>query len=471
MSDKYINFIDDSKLQRILKNTESSPSERIDEILKKALELKGLEIEEVAVLLNIQKQEEKEKLYATALKVKQEIYGNRLVLFAPLYISNFCSNNCLYCGFRSDNKSIRRSALSIEDIKDETISILEQGHKRILMLMGEHHKGCSLEYFMEAIQAAYSVKDSKGSSIRRINVEISPLTEEEFQKFSTVQIGTYTVFQETYHQETYKTMHPGNGMKSDYFWRLNTMDRALQNGMHDVGIGALFGLYDYRYEVLGLVEHSKHLEREYKIGPHTISIPRIKEANNAPMSQDIPYKVSDEDFKKLVAILRLAVPYTGMILSTRESAELRTELFSYGISQISAGSRTSLGGYKQALSGLIEEDDGQFHLNDCRSSGEVIHDVIKQGYVPSFCTGCYRLGRVGQDFMDQAKPGLIKLNCLPNALTTLKEFLIDYADADTKKIGDELIERELQEIPNDSRRAKTIEFLDKIEGGERDLYF
>jgi 2-iminoacetate synthase len=247
------------------------------------------------------------------------------------------------------------------------------------------------------------------------------------------------------------------------------MDRALSNGMHDVGIGALFGLYDYKFEVLGLMQHSYHLEKEYGVGPHTISIPRIRPANNAPASKNIPYPVSNRDFKKLVAVIRCSVPYTGMILSTREPADLRDDLFKLGVTQISAGSKTNIGGYKQALSGEIEP--GQFDLNDCRTSGEVIQDVIRQGYVPSFCTGCYRVGRVGEDFMDLAKPGLIKLNCLPNALTTLKEYLVDYADEETKLLGEELIQKQLDEIPAESRKQKTIEFLEKIENGERDLYF
>ncbi|MGA2296020.1 MAG: [FeFe] hydrogenase H-cluster radical SAM maturase HydG, partial [FCB group bacterium] len=308
---------------------------------------------------------------------------------------------------------------------------------------------------------------SKGSNIRRINVEIAPLYDEEFQQLKEANIGTYTVFQETYHRETYKKMHP-TGMKADYDWRLTTMDRALSNGMHDVGIGALFGLYDYRFEVLAMIQHSRHLDKKYNVGPHTISIPRIQPAKNAPASNDIPYRVLDEEFKKLVAVIRCSVPYTGMILSTRESSELRTELFKIGISQISAGSKTSPGGYKQALSD--ELFDGQFSLNDCRTSGEIIKDVIEQGFVPSFCTACYRLGRVGEDFMDQAKPGLIKLFCQPNALTTLKEYLIDYADKETQELGNEVIHNELLTIPSDKIQHKTKEFLNRIEKGERDLY-
>jgi 2-iminoacetate synthase len=461
-------IIDEDLINEILHDSKSPNAELVDSILNKALLLNGLELHETATLLNIEDDEQLEKLFAAALKAKQEIYGNRLVLFAPLYISNYCSNNCLYCGFRAENKDIIRTTLNLDDIKEETISILEQGHKRILLLMGEHIKHSTIDFLIDAIKAIYSVKDSKGNSIRRINVEIAPLHDDEFKRLNEVPLGTYTVFQETYHRETYKKMHP-SGPKADYDFRIETMDRALANGMHDVGIGALFGLYDYRFEVLGLIQHAKHLDKKFNVGPHTISIPRIYHAQNAPYSEDIPHKVTDRDFKKLVAVIRLSVPYTGMILSTREPVELRTEIFALGISQLSAGSRTNPGGYKQAFN--ESADSGQFSLNDCRSSGEVIQDLIKHNYIPSFCTACYRLGRIGEDFMDLAKPGLIKLNCQPNALMTLKEYLVDYADDETIKAGNELIERELNEIPNEARKQKTIENLNDIENGVRDIYF
>jgi 2-iminoacetate synthase len=461
-------FIDEKKITELISKKENPTEAEIKSILDKALLLKGLDLEEVATLINIKDKVQLEMLFKTALKIKESIYGNRLVLFAPLYVSNYCSNNCLYCGFRTDNKDMKRKCLSLDEIKEETRLILEQGHKRILMLMGEHPNLCSYEYFLEAIEAAYSVKDSKGSFIRRINIEIAPLTEDEFKKLSSVKIGTYTVFQETYHKGTYDKMHP-EGKKSDYLWRLTTMDRALSNGLNDIGIGALFGLYDYRFEVLALIEHAKHLDKKFGVGPHTISIPRMEPAQNAPASIDVPFPVSDEDFKKLVAVLRCAIPYTGMILSTRESPEMRKEIFDLGVSQISAGSKTNPGGYKEAI--INPEDEEQFSLSDTRSTGEIISSVIKQGFVPSFCTGCYRLGRVGQDFMDLAKPGLIKLHCLPNALTTLKEYLVDYADSETKKLGEELIAKELDNIPDQKRKEKTVEFLRRIEKGERDLYF
>ncbi|HPI20269.1 MAG TPA: [FeFe] hydrogenase H-cluster radical SAM maturase HydG [Candidatus Kapabacteria bacterium] len=463
-----IDIINEEKIHSILEKKQNPDSKEVRDVLNKAKELHGLTLEEIATLLTIENQDLLEELYGTALYIKREIYGNRLVLFAPLYVSNYCSNNCLYCGFRADNKEIARRSLSLDDIKEETLAILEQGHKRVLMLMGENHKDCTFDYFLEAIDAVYSVKDSKNSSIRRINIEIAPLTDEEFHKLKNVKIGTYTVFQETYHRETYKKMHP-SGKKSDYDWRIETMDRALANGMHDVGIGTLFGLYDYKFEVLAMIEHAKHLDEKFNVGPHTISIPRVNPAKNAPASLEIPYKVNDEEFKKLVAVIRCAVPYTGMILSTREPISLRTKLFDLGVSQISAGSRTNPGGYKQAFA-IDPDDEGQFHLNDSRSSGEVIKDVLQHGFIPSFCTACYRLGRVGEDFMDQAKPGLIKLFCQPNGMTTLKEYLVDYADEETIAIGNALIEKELATIPNEKVREKTKDFLKRIEKGERDLY-
>ena len=387
-----------------------------------------------------------------------------MVIFAPLYISNICSNNCLYCGFRRDNKDLKRHALSIDEIKEAVRIILSQGHKRILMLMGDAPNGCSFEYFLESIEAAYSVKDDLGSSIRRINVEVPPLNAEEFKKLSKANIGTYTVFQETYNPDVYAQMHPAPGAKSDYFKRLYTMDDALAAGLNDVGIGALFGLYDYRFEVLGLLEHAAHLKKKFGVGPHTISVQRIEPASGAPLTNKIPAPVSYSEFMKIVAVIRCAVPYTGIILSTRETPELRDKVFSLGVSQISAGSKTGPGGYSE------DEEIGQFSLNDTRSSGEIIAKVIKEGHIPSFCTGCYRMGRVGADFMELAEPGLIKQFCLPNALLTLKEYLIDYADEDTAREGNALIKKELASMPS-SLKKKTADFLKQIESGERDIYF
>lgn len=459
-------FINETAINSLINETAPSDGD-VRRILSKAAALSGLSIEETAALLNITRGDHIDLLFNTALGVKEQIYGRRMVLFAPLYVSNFCTNNCLYCGFRTDNKNIPRRRLSIDEVKNEVKLILEQGHKRILMLMGEDSICSSFDYFLETIDAAYSVRDSKGSSIRRINAEIAPLTDNEFKKLSSKRIGTYTVFQETYHRETYDKMHP-SGKKKDFAWRLYVMDRALKNGVHDVGIGALFGLYDWRFETLALLSHSQHLVDEFKIGPHTISIPRIEYAENAPCAEVVPSPVSDADFMKLVAVLRCAVPYTGIILSTRESAQMRTKLMNLGVSQMSAGSRTDLGGYSADDSA---RGSGQFSLNDTRGTGEIIKSVLEHGFIPSFCTGCYRKRRVGADFMDIAKPGLIKMHCQPNALLTLKEYLVDYADHDIKTIGNKLIEKELALIPNDERRNATVKNLKRIEGGERDIYF
>lgn len=458
-------FIDEAVINSLLQNGSKPSNADVQNILQKAKELKGLSPEDAAILLNIDDEEQLKMLFSTAFEIKQAIYGNRIVLFAPLYVSNYCSNNCLYCGFRIDNKDIERKCLTIDEVKDEVKLLLEQGHKRILMLMGEHPAESSFDYFLKCVEAAYSVIDSKGSSIRRINIEVAPLTPEEFHRLNGMQIGTYIVFQETYHRGTYDRIHP-SGKKRDYLWRLNVMDRALENGMHDVGIGALFGLYDYRFETLGLLMHAKHLDEKFGVGPHTISVPRIEYAKNAPCAETVPYPVSDRDFKKIVAILRCSVPYTGIILSTRENAAMRTELMHLGVSQISAGSRTDPGGYSKD-----DHSSEQFSLNDMRSTGEVISSVIEEGFVPSFCTGCYRRGRVGKDFMEMAKPGLIKLHCQPNALLTLKEYLVDYADSKTLALGEEMIKRELETIPDKARRKATEENLKKIEDGARDIYF
>lgn len=462
------NFIDEEKLLSLLHESKEPDKKTLQRILKKALLLKGLDLAEAAALLNINAQDDLAILYKTALQVKESIYGNRLVFFAPLYVSNHCANNCLYCGFRRDNTELVRVCLTQLQLIDEVKMLLKQGHKRLLMLMGEHHGECSFDYFLESIKTVYGVKDDKGNSIKRINVEIAPLTNTEFALLAEAEIGTYTVFQETYHQETYSKAHP-NGKKSDYLWRLTTMDRALANGLHDVGIGALFGLYDFKFETLALLMHAEHLDRTFGVGPHTISVPRIEPADNAPLSQNIPNKVSDDDFKKLIAVLRCSVPYTGIILSTRESAEFRDEVFRIGVSQISAGSRTGPGGYHSSAR-HSKKAPGQFSVNDTRTISQVLHSVMKSGFSPSFCTACYRTGRVGKDFMDMAKPGLIQQNCLPNSLLTLKEYLLDYADEPTRKMGESVIEREIAKIPNERRKKQTLEYLSRIEQGERDLF-
>ncbi|MFA6472199.1 MAG: [FeFe] hydrogenase H-cluster radical SAM maturase HydG [Candidatus Latescibacterota bacterium] len=459
-------IIFEDEIQNLIKKTEHPEKERVRNILAKALELKGLDLEESACLLNIQDESLLEELFHTALRVKQQIYGNRLVLFAPLYVSNYCSNNCLYCGFRKDNHDMKRTVLSIDEIKEEVKIILSQGHKRILMLMGEHPNKCAFDFFLESVQAAYSVQSGK-SSIRRINVEIAPLTYDQFKELKKIKIGTYTVFQETYHQETYKKMHP-SGIKADYWWRLTAMDRAQQSGIDDVGIGALFGLYDYRFEVLAMFQHARHLDKTYGAGPHTISVPRLEPAQNAPVALNPPYPVSDTDFKKIVAAIRVSVPYTGMILSTRETAELRKELLNLGVSQISAGSRTDPGGYDKDSSERFRE--AQFNLGDTRTLDEVIYDISTKGHIPSFCTACYRLGRTGKDFMELAKPGLIQKYCRTNAIMTFKEYLVDYASPQTKESGETIISQLINETDNSGTKRILNNRLKRIENGERDLY-
>ncbi|NPU85730.1 MAG: [FeFe] hydrogenase H-cluster radical SAM maturase HydG [Syntrophaceae bacterium] len=460
-------FIDDGKIERLLDESKNPSRRRVEELIEKAKKLQGLTPEETAVLLQTEDPELLAEIGRTARQIKRDIYGNRLVLFAPLYIANFCSNNCLYCGFRKDNKDLKRVALSLEQIASE-VSVLErEGHKRLLMLCGEHPGRSSLDYFVEAIETAYSVKTEKGGEIRRINVEIAPLEVEEFRRLKAAKIGTYVLFQETYHHGTYRRMHP-SGPKKDYVRRLTAMHRAQEGGIDDVGIGALFGLYDYKFEVLGLLFHALQLERDCGVGPHTISIPRLEPALNAPAAIKPPHPVSDEEFKKLVAVIRMAVPYTGMILSTRETAALRSEVFDLGISQISAGSRTNPGGYREDSSEGFRA--AQFNLGDTRTLDEVILDISTHGHIPSFCTACYRLGRTGADFMDLAKPGLIQKFCRTNAILTYKEYLQDYASPETKAVGDALIDRLLAETKSSRQRENLEKRLRKIEEGQRDLY-
>jgi 2-iminoacetate synthase len=460
-------FINDEAIQGTLEKAKNPSRERVEEIISKAKELKGLSLDEVAVLLQTEDPELIAEIHRTARHIKRSIYGNRLVLFAPLYISNYCSNNCLYCGFRKDNKELRRTSLTIDEIVEEVKILEQEGHKRLLMLYGEVKGKKPFDYFLDAIAAAYATTTPHGGEIRRINVEIAPMSVEDFKRLKAANIGTYVLFQETYHHPTYTVMHP-SGPKKDYPWRLTAMNRAMEADIDDVGIGALFGLYDYKFEVLGLLSHAQHLEQEFGVGPHTISIPRLEPALNAPMAIKPPRPVTDDEFKKLVAILRMAVPYTGMILSTRETAELRGEVFDLGISQISAGSRTNPGGYHEKEGNAFNA--AQFNLGDTRSLDEVILDISSKGHIPSFCTACYRLGRVGADFMDLAKPGLIQKFCRTNAILTYKEYLLDYASEETRHEGEKLIAQLVEETPDERTRQILIDRLKRVEDGEHDLY-
>jgi 2-iminoacetate synthase len=457
-------FINEEEIKDHLEAAARSEVSRAREVIAKARELKGLEGAEVAALLQCNDPGVLEEIFHTAREVKEAIYGNRLVLFAPLYISNLCQNDCQYCAFRVGNKSIRRRVLTQGEIAEEVRHLVRSGHKRILLVAGEAYPEDGFDYVLNSIETAYEVREGRGE-IRRVNVEIAPLTVEQFRRLKDSKIGTYVLFQETYHLPTYKKMHL-TGPKADYHWRLNAMGRAFAGGIDDVGIGVLFGLYDFRFEVLALLQHIRNLEKVYGIGPHTISVPRLEPADGSIVASCPPYPVSDEDLKKIVAILRLAVPYTGIIMSTRETAKMRAETFALGVSQISAGSRTNPGGYTEE-----EQAGAQFQLGDHRSLDEVISDLIGMGYMPSFCTACYRKGRTGHDFMDLAKPGLIKHFCLPNAIMTFQEYLEDYASPETRKTGLALIEKNLEDIPSSSRRMETESRLVKIEQGKRDLYF
>ncbi|GAB6270960.1 thiamine biosynthesis protein ThiH [Smithella sp. F21] len=460
-------FINDLHIENLLDQAKNPDPLRVREIIDKALELKGLAPEETAALLQTEDASLVEAILQAAHKIKQDIYGNRLVLFAPLYIANHCANNCLYCGFRRDNKELQRVALTMDQIKNEVRVLEREGHKRLLMLSGEHPTRSSLSYFMEAIETAYQTKTEKGGEIRRINVEIAPLEVDEYRELRKTGIGTCVLFQETYHHATYKAMHQ-SGPKKDFARRLTAMHRAQEGGINDVGIGALFGLYDYKYEVLGLLLHAMQLEKDCGVGPHTISVPRLEPAFNAPTAIKPPHPVSDSDFKKLVAVIRMSVPYTGMILSTRENPALRSEVFAYGISQISAGSRTNPGGYQDDTSDRFRA--AQFNLGDTRTLDEVILDISRHGHIPSFCTACYRLGRTGKDFMDLAKPGLIQKFCQTNALFTFKEYLMDYAGLQTRQAGEKLIADTLAKFYRTKRKHMAVTRLQQIEDGARDVY-
>ena len=457
-------FINEQKIWDILETNKNADFSRINEVLSKAREMKGLNLEEVAVLTGISDPEMLAELFNTANEVKETIYGKRLVLFAPLYISNLCANECLYCAFRATNKSIVRNSLSQEHIAREVKVLINQGHKRILMVAGESYPNQGFQYILDSIKTIYSVKSDHGE-IRRVNVNIAPLQTEEFRKLKNAGIGTYQIFQETYHRETYSKVHVG-GKKRDYNWRVWSLHRAMEAGIDDVGIGVLFGLFDYRFEILAMMQHIFELEEKFGVGPHTISVPRLEPATNSDIASHPPFPVSDIDFRKIVAIIRLAVPYTGIIMSTRETAKMRRETFALGVSQISAGSRTNPGGYEEET-----EDDpsGQFSLGDHRPLDEVIRDVASMGYIPSFCTACYRLGRTGHDFMDLAKPGDIKLHCAPNALSSFKEYLQNFAKPETAEIGNKLIAETIAGMSGIAKQ-RAEKLVKRVEAGKDDVY-
>jgi 2-iminoacetate synthase len=460
-----IKVFDEGLIQQQLAAGYGRSKEEILAIVAKAREGKGIEPQETALLLQVEDPELIEEFFQAAREIKLKIYGKRLVLFAPLYLSNFCVNNCQYCGFRRDNRLIRRKRLSLGEIQEQVQELENWGHKRLLLECGESSLA-DMDYVEEAIATVYATKNGKGE-IRRVNINIAATTVDNYRRLKATKIGTYQLFQETYHRPTYETLH--EGPKKDYARQIFAPDRAQEAGIDDVGLGVLFGLYDYKFEVLGLIYHARHLEDRFGVGPHTISVPRWRPAKGVEFRPH--YQVGDESFKKIVAILRLAVPYTGLIISTRESVAMRTEAFSLGISQTSAGSRTAPGAYGRngGDSGRIESE--QFRVADQRLPEEVIRSICQLGYLPSFCTSCYRRGRTGKDFMDQAKPGVIQELCAPNALLTFQEYLLDYASEETQKLGENSLSCHLKEIPNQRMREETAKRLLEIAGGKRDLFF
>lgn len=457
-------FIDEDLINKTLEQGRNKRTDEIERIIEKGRQAKGITIEEAAALLNNTNPQIEEKLFAAAQEIKEKIYGKRIVTFAPLYVSSYCVNRCTYCGYKCTS-NIKRRKLTDEEIRDEVRLIENMGHKRIALEAGEDDKNCPIEYILHAMDVIYKTHEDNGA-IRRINVNIAATTVENYRRLKDAGIGTYILFQETYHRETYKRMHPA-GPKSSYDYHTTAMDRAMEGGIDDVGMGVLFGLYDYRFEVLGLLFQAKHLEDRFGVGPHTLSVPRLRPAQDVTL-EDYPYLVSDEDFKRIVAILRLAVPYTGIILSTREEQNFREEVIKLGVSQVSAGSSTGVGGYRAQEEGM---DKSQFEVADHRSTDEIIKSLCLQGYLPSFCTACYRAGRTGDRFMEFAKSGKIHNLCYPNAMMTFKEYLEDYADDELKEIGNRTIEKNLGNIPDDKMRRETQDRLQRIEKGERDLFF
>lgn len=455
--------IDDVLIHDTLLFHSAPDASEVREVLAKAAEMIGLDLKDVAVLMAIEEPELLDALFNTAQRVKETIYGKRLVLFAPLYVSNLCKNECTYCAFRVKNTELKRRVLTQDEIANEVRILIEQGHKRVLLVSGESYPQEGFQYILDTIDTVYKTKSGPGE-IRRVNVNVAPLSVEQFRQLKAKGIGTYQIFQETYHRETYQNVHLG-GKKRDFDWRITAMDRAMEAGIDDVGIGVLFGLYDWKFETLAMLQHIQHLEKKFGVGPHTISVPRIEPASGSAITNRPPYPVTDVDFKKLVAILRLTVPYTGIIMSTRETPEMRRATFALGVSQISAGSRTNPGGYDEAE----EYDASQFSLGDHRTLDEVIRDVASLGYIPSFCTGCYRLGRTGADFMDLAKPGDIKNHCDPNAMSTFQEYLLDYASKETREIGEKAISEKIQTM-DELPKKRSEKLVKLVKDGKRDVY-
>ena len=468
MSPKAEEFISDEEIRDCLEYGEKNKRNRelIDQILNKAREMKGISHREAIVLLDCELEDKNEEIYQLARDIKQEFYGNRIVMFAPLYLSNYCINGCEYCPYHAKNKHIRRKKLTQEEIRNEVIALQDMGHKRLAIEAGEDPVNNPIEYILESIQTIYSIHHKNGDS-RRVNVKIAAATVEEYRMLKEAGIGTYILFQETYNKESYEKMHP-TGPKSNYAYHTEAMDRAMEGGIDDVGLGVLFGLNNYRYDFTGIIMHAEHLEAYKGVGPHTISVPRVRRADD--IDPDVfDNGISDDTFAKIVACIRIAVPYTGMIVSTRESQESRRRVLELGISQISGGSRTSVGGYIEPEP--EEENTAQFDISDNRTLDEVVKWLMDLGYVPSFCTACYREGRTGDRFMQLLKSKQIVNCCHPNALMTLKEYLEDYASPETKKVGEALIAKELEVITNPKVKERAKQYIEEIHKGDRDFRF
>jgi len=467
--DRYLengqDFINDERIEELLNANRNPEPTKVREILAKSLSLERLEPAETATLLNVEDEELWEEIFSTAALVKKKVYGDRIVTFAPLYCSNYCVNNCLYCGFRKDNDRQKRRRLTIEEVRKEAEVLVSLGHKRLIMVYGEHPLS-DIDYIKSTIEAVYETRVGNGE-IRRVNVNAAPMDISRLKVLKEVGIGTFQVFQETYHHETYRKVHP-QGIKANYRWRLYALHRAQEAGIDDVAIGALFGLYDWKFEVMGLLYHTIDLEKHFDgVGPHTISFPRLEPAVNTPFIQETRYKVNDRDFKRLVAVLRLSVPYTGLIITAREPAHIRREVLQVGCTQTDASTKIGIGAYSDRYQEQ-ELERQQFMIGDPRSLDEVIREFAELGYLTSFCTAGYRCGRTGRYFMDIAKKGKVHLFCMPNAILTFKEYLMDYASPETRKVGEELISKKLPEIEPQTR-AIVEEYLQRIEKGERDL--
>ena len=463
-------FIDDDLIWKQLNEAQNPTKEQVRNVLQKADNCIRLDPEETAILIQNKDTETIQEMYQLAYKLKHEVYANRLVLFAPLYCSDECVNKCKYCGFRSDNGVMKRKTLTQVEVAEEVKAMINEGQKRTILVFGESPNS-DVNYMVDTIRTTYSTKTNKGE-IRRANINAAPLSVEEYKKLKKEGIGTIQVFQETYHHETYRYMHPQDTIKGNYRWRLYCMDRAFQAGCDDMGLGVLFGLYDWRFEVMGLLYHTIHLEKKFNgVGPHTISFPRVTVANSTPLSQQLKYKVSDEDFKKLVAIIRLSVPYTGMICTAREPKAIRDQVIKLGVSQMDAGTRIGVGAYSKTKKANELKDAEQFTIRDEVSLDKFLKDICEIGEIPSFCTACYRAGRTGEEFMKYAKTQFIHNFCMPNAILTFKEYIIDYASKETEKIGNKVIEKYLKKLERTKYYDKLINGLKEIENGNRDVRF